>query len=99
MVFTVGILFVWVIVPAFAAFLPGSLGAADNDLQRALFALSPFSTVAIAIVMLDAAGSTPQPMSLTFSPLALDAAVAALGLWLAWRARRSCVSASSDPRA
>jgi hypothetical protein len=84
-VFTVGVLFVWVIVPAFATFLPGSLGAADNDLQRALFALSPFSTVAIAIVMADAAASSPQPMSVAFSPLALDVAVAALALWLAWR--------------
>ncbi|MBK7973062.1 MAG: hypothetical protein IPK07_07210 [Deltaproteobacteria bacterium] len=96
-VFTVGVLFVWVIVPAFATFLPGSLGAADNDLQRALFALSPFSTVAIA--MADAAASSPQPMSVAFSPLALDVAVAALALWLAWGARRACVAASLEPRA
>lgn len=97
-VFTVGVLFVWVIVPAFAAFLPGSVGAAHNGLERAIFALSPFWTISSAILMADAASSAPRPMSVAFSPLALDVAVAALGLWLAWRARRSCGAASGDPR-
>lgn len=98
-VFTVGVLFVWLIVPVLAAFLPGPLLANAVSTKQMLFALSPFAATGVTILSSDAGDALQAHSWVGWALVAPSAAMALITLVLAARARRACLRASADPAA